>query len=64
MKVAEIREIARSNHIGTRGLSKADLIRAIQREEGNFDCYATATDGNCDRRDCLWREDCMAALHK
>lgn len=44
----------RSAHVG-----KADLIRAIQRAEGNFDCYGTATEEECDQEECLWREDCF-----
>jgi hypothetical protein len=37
------------------------LIRAIQRKEGNFDCFATAHEGVCDQGGCLWRTDCFAA---
>jgi hypothetical protein len=35
------------------------LIRSIQRIEGNPDCFRTAV-GECDRRDCFWREYCLA----
>lgn len=63
MKLAEIRQIARSHHLDARHLAKAELIRAIQRQEGNFDCFATAAQGNCDRSDCLWRQDCLSARH-
>ena len=38
--------------------SKKDLIKTIQRREGNFDCFSTATD-NCDQLACLWRKDCL-----
>lgn len=61
MNMQEIRVIAKNHEIKTSGLSKADLVKAIQREEGNFDCYATASDGNCDQSECLWRKDCMTA---
>jgi hypothetical protein len=27
---------------------KAELIRAIQRADGNYDCYGTATEEECD----------------
>jgi hypothetical protein len=40
-------------------MRKADLIRAIQRAEGNFDCYGTATEEECDQEECLWREECF-----
>jgi hypothetical protein len=42
-------------------MEKGDLIRAIQRAEGNFDCYGTATEEECDQEGCLWREDCFVA---
>jgi hypothetical protein len=54
-----VREISRQRGIAPRKLSKLDLIRALQREEGNFDCFATAHDGYCDQFQCLWREDCF-----
>lgn len=44
--------------VNPRGLSKAELIHAIQRAEGNFDCYGTATHW-CDQPDCLWRHECF-----
>ncbi|KPL18107.1 MAG: hypothetical protein AMJ92_09475 [candidate division Zixibacteria bacterium SM23_81] len=59
MKVAEARKIAKK--IGLKVSSKTlkgDLIRQIQRAEGNFDCFGTATD-YCDQLRCWWREDCL-----
>jgi hypothetical protein len=38
--------------------SKRDLIKTIQRSEGNFDCFATAAN-YCDQPACLWRKDCL-----
>jgi hypothetical protein len=40
-------------------MEKAELIRTIQRAEGNYDCYGTATDEECDQEECLWREECF-----
>jgi hypothetical protein len=37
------------------------LIRSIQNIEGNPDCFGRA-DGNCDRKDCLWREYCLKEI--
>ncbi|HLA75461.1 MAG TPA: SAP domain-containing protein [Gammaproteobacteria bacterium] len=37
-----------------------DLVRAIQQKEGNFACFATATEGRCDQYRCRWRNDCFA----
>jgi hypothetical protein len=38
--------------------SKSDLIKTIQRKEGNFDCYKTPA-SNCPQLDCCWRNDCL-----
>jgi len=43
------------------GLSKAELIRRIQKAEGNFDCFGTAID-YCDQFECCFREDCLKPL--
>lgn len=59
MELQEIRRIARAMGVRTKGMEKAELIRAIQRAEGNFDCYGTAVDEECDQESCLWREDCF-----
>jgi len=43
------------------GLSRAELIRRIQKAEGNFDCFGTAID-YCDQFECCFREDCLKPL--
>jgi hypothetical protein len=58
MKVKELRAIARDLGIRTNNLRKAELIRAIQLAEGNFDCFGTAED-YCDQLNCLFRKDCL-----
>ena len=58
MKMQEIRGIAVRTGVTGSHRNKRDLVRAIQRTEGNFDCFATDPAGLCDRTDCLWREDC------
>lgn len=35
-----------------------NLIRSMQRLEGNPDCFRTAN-GHCDRLDCGWRVYCL-----
>lgn len=55
----EIREMARQLGIRSARMRKAELVRAIQRAEGNFDCYGTATEEECSQGNCLWREDCF-----
>jgi hypothetical protein len=64
MKLEDVRTIAKSHGIKPNHLSKTELIRVIQSDEGNFDCFATAYNGMCDQESCLWREDCLAtAVH-
>jgi hypothetical protein len=53
----EIRTMARQLGIRSTRMEKAELIRAIQRAEGNYDCYGTATEAGCDQDECLWREN-------
>ena len=62
MKLEDVRSIARSHSLKPDHLSNTELIRTIQTVEGNFDCYATACDGECDQGGCLWREDCFIPL--
>lgn len=61
MRIDEVREIAESHSIKPGKLSKTELIKTIQAVEGNFDCFSTAHNGECDQADCLWRNDCFAA---
>lgn len=60
----EIRSIAKTMGIKTSRLSKVALIRQIQETEGNYSCFATAEDQDCDQTGCCWREDCFAAAKK
>ncbi|MCE5181240.1 MAG: SAP domain-containing protein [Betaproteobacteria bacterium] len=57
----EARNLAKQYHIKAAGLSETELIRKIQQSEGSFDCFATATNGECDQLGCKWRTDCFAA---
>jgi len=61
MKIQQIRKIAKGMGIKYSGLKKADLIKRIQRAEGNFDCFGSAVTGFCDQTECLWKVDCMVA---
>lgn len=64
MKMDDIRAIARSHGVHAGRRSKTDLVRAIQSDEGNFDCYGTASLGECEQNECLWREDCFESSGK
>jgi hypothetical protein len=59
MKMEDLRQKAKTLGLKkTFGLSKAELIRQMQRAEGNFDCFGTAI-GYCDQIQCCFREDCL-----
>ncbi|MEW5768229.1 MAG: Rho termination factor N-terminal domain-containing protein [bacterium] len=59
MKMAEVKAKAEELGIKPGRMKKEELIRQIQRTEGNFDCFGTATEGRCDQTDCCWQEDCL-----
>ena len=59
MRLIEIERKARTLGIkDTWKFSKKDLVRTIQRNEGNFDCFGS-TSGYCDQSACCWREECL-----
>lgn len=58
MKMTEVREKAKALGLKTARMTKVDLIRKIQTEEGNFPCFQTARDF-CDQFVCCWRDDCF-----
>jgi len=64
MKLAEVCVIAKSQKINPGKLSKTELIKMIQSNEGNYACFATANTGECNQSGCSWREDCFDAAHK
>jgi len=60
MTLKQIKEIAKERGVKAGNMKKENIIRSIQRAEGNFDCFGTASSGYCDQTDCLWRNDCLA----
>jgi len=59
MRLADIEKKARTLGIkDTWKLSKKDLVKNIQRKEGNFDCFGNAGKF-CDQIACCWRSDCI-----
>lgn len=64
MNIQDIRVRAKDFGIKTSRMSKSNIIQAIQLEEGNFNCFASAIDGICDQSSCVWREDCFASAKK
>lgn len=59
MRLSEVEKKAKNLGIkDTWRLSKKDLIKTIQRTEGNTACFATARN-YCDQLICCWRSDCV-----
>lgn len=59
MRLSDIEKKAKGLGVkDTWKLSKKDLIKSIQRAEGNFDCFGTAITF-CDQASCSWRSDCL-----
>jgi hypothetical protein len=58
MKMNQVWEMARELGIKVNHPKKGELIRMIQRAEGNFDCFGTAK-SHCDQQRCCFREDCL-----
>ena len=60
MNFNEIRKMAKQMGINTYRMKKPEIIRSIQRVEGNIDCYGTERVEHCREDACLWRQDCLA----
>jgi len=60
----EIKDRAKDFGIKTARMNKAELIQTIQLSEGNFSCFASALEGECDQENCIWRNDCFSAAKK
>jgi hypothetical protein len=59
MRIAEIERKAKDLGIrDTWRFSKKELIKNIQRKEGNFDCFGSANN-SCNQTVCCWRPDCI-----
>jgi hypothetical protein len=62
MQMKKIKEIAKNKGVAPGKMGRIDLIRAIQRAEGNSDCFATMHVNDCNQMNCLWRVDCKAEV--
>jgi hypothetical protein len=58
MTVKKLQKMAKELGIKTAGLRKVEMIKAIQKAEGNFDCFGMASN-YCDQMSCLFRQDCL-----
>lgn len=59
MTLQEIKAIAKTNGKIVRNMKKENIIRTIQRVEGNISCFATDKAMDCAQENCLWRPDCL-----
>jgi len=59
MNMNEIRDRARAAGIVSGKMRKAELIRVMQRTEGNQDCFGADWRFDCSQYGCCWREDCL-----
>lgn len=62
MTLKKVKDIAKTKGIKVGNMKKANIIRTIQKTEGNSDCFGTASAGVCDQINCLWKEDCLQCL--
>ncbi|MBA3027516.1 MAG: SAP domain-containing protein [Desulfobacteraceae bacterium] len=64
MNINQVRQAAKQMNVKTVGMNKTDIIRAVQRAEHTYDCFATQRVDYCNENKCLWREDCFSANSK
>jgi hypothetical protein len=58
MTFAEIKKVATEQGIRVVGVKKVDIVRAIQRQEGNTPCFASGKIAECGQVHCLWAATC------
>ena len=61
MRMQEIKDMVKTMGIMMmKGMNKTALIRAIQRAEGNPECFTTMDPAMCSQMNCIWRKDCLS----
>jgi len=58
MKLEVIKSIAQLYSIKVNKMKKAELVKAIQRAEGNEQCFEAGKSATCGQIGCSWREIC------
>lgn len=58
MNLTEIKQLAKDRGLVPGRMRKAELIRSLQAQEGNLQCYNTEATAQCGQAHCLWRADC------
>jgi len=59
MTMKQIKDIAKEKGVKVGNMKKDNIIRAIQRAEGNLTVFGTAVAGVCDQLNCVWKDDCL-----
>jgi hypothetical protein len=62
MTVQEVKAVAKTRGMKFGNMTKEKIIRAIQRDEGNTDCFAKSKAKECGQENCLWRQDCLKVI--
>lgn len=61
MDIKEIKNIAKKKGIKIlSSMGKKEIIRSIQKAEGNSECFGTGKANICGQIQCSWRMDCSA----
>ena len=58
MKLEEVKLIAQLYSLKVNKMKKSELVRAIQKAEGNVQCFETGKSASCGQSGCSWREIC------
>jgi len=58
MTFMEIKQIASERGVKVGGVKKTDIVRTIQKQEGNVPCFATGKVEECGQHNCLWISAC------
>lgn len=59
MNLNAIKDIARQHNIKVGKTNKGELIRSIQKAEGNSQCFGSNYSHICGQHSCAWRDDCF-----
>lgn len=58
MNMNEVKAVAKDRGVKPGRMKKEELIRTIQQQEGNPQCFNTSFSQDCGQGECLWRGDC------
>lgn len=58
MNMNEVRNRAKAAGVSAGKIRKAELIRMMQRVEGNPECFGAEWRFDCPQVSCCWRNDC------